>query len=287
MNTTPKQRTRTPNKKCNDVEEEFSKRFLSLFTSLYDNPSTEPLTTFPPILQSRSNAQVSAEKKGSRSLIKNPPFNAVVWDLRLKKNVETQIEQNKASSDLVTAEFDRIAEIIQNNEQQQDQNEESNEQQPQQTLDFNELRNIFQPTPAERPEVPKYLQNIQQDYIIDNEKHRNPNPPLRISEAEKQFEQRLQKHKKREIEHKKKLLERQAQKEKEHKDFLKTLPKTKTTYDARASNIKYEVKEKHARALELLNKRREGVKVTPSKTRVKSNTDRQNQNSDGNYYSKE
>ena len=287
MNTTPKQKTRTPTKKCNDVEEEFSKRFLSLFTSLYDIPSTEPLVAFPAVPQSRTNTQASSDKKGTRALIKNPPFNAVVWDLRLKKNVETQLEQSKASSDLISAEFDKIAEMIQNEEQQKEQKDDDNEL-PQQTLDFNELRNIFQPTPAERPDVPKYLQNIQQDYIIDNERHRNPNPPLKISEAEKQFEQRRQKHKQREIEHKKKLLERQAQKEKEHKDFLKTLPKTKTTYDARASNIKYEMKEKHARALELLNKRREGVKVTPSKTRTKSNLERQNnQNADGNYYSKE
>ena len=286
MSSTPKQRTRTPNKKCNDVEEEFSKRFLSLFTSLYDIPSTEPLLSFPALPQSRTSTQTPKDQKGAKALIKNPPFNAVVWDLRLKKNVETELEQNKAASELVNAEFDRISELICENEQRE-KNEEDNDNH-QQTNGFNELQNIFQPTPAERPDVPKYLQNIQQDFIIDREKHRNPNPPLKISEAEKQFEQRRQKHKQREIEHKKKLLERQAQKEKEHKDFLKTLPKTKTTYDARASNIKYEMKEKHERALELLKKRREGVKVTPSKTRSRSNMDRQNnQNTDDNYYSKE
>lgn len=282
MASTPKQRIKTPTKKCNDVEEEFSKRFLSLFASLYDVPSTEPLLSFPAGPQSRKNAQTPNEHKGTKALIKNPPFNAIVWDLRLKKNAETQIEINKEASDLVTAEFDKISQLIQENEQSEEEEEYS-----QPNTGFNELRDIFQPTPAERPDVPKYLQNIQQDLIIDNERHRNPNQPLKISEAERQFEQRLQKHKQREIEHKKKLLERQAQKEKEHKDFLKTLPKTKN-YDTRTKTIKYEIKEKHARALELLNKRREGVKVTPSKNRSKSNLERQNnQNTDGNYYTKE
>ncbi|OHT10809.1 hypothetical protein TRFO_19778 [Tritrichomonas foetus] len=243
MNSTPKRGKTKPSQTCSDVEEEFSRRFLSLFTSLYDTPSADAVQSFPPV--ARSNSQAPSETK-SKLASNPPPFNATVWDLRLKKTVDNQILLNEEASELVSQNLDSIEEMLaENNEKVQD---------------------VFQADKAERADVPKYLQNFQNQLKIDRERKRGPPAPLNIPEAERQFNQRLQKQKQREIERKKRMKERQAQQAKEHMDFLKSLPKTRKS-ENKMPTAQSENKARHERALELLKKRREGVSSTKSRTK--------------------
>ncbi|OHT08946.1 hypothetical protein TRFO_22373 [Tritrichomonas foetus] len=99
----------------------------------------------------------------------------------------------------------------------------------------NDLTDVFQPEKAERPEVPKYLQNIEaeQKEEIRERKNRKKARPLNLSEVDKQFKARQQKLKQRDAEHQKKLKDRQLQQERSHKEFLSSLPKTKHAEEVR------------------------------------------------------
>jgi hypothetical protein len=74
----PKRGQRKPPSPCADVEKEFTKRFLLLFTTLYDTPSMEPILTFPP----------APPPDNEKPPEKIPPFHSGVWDVRLRKQGE-------------------------------------------------------------------------------------------------------------------------------------------------------------------------------------------------------
>jgi hypothetical protein len=60
------------------LEFEFMHRFVTLFTSFYETPSIEEITTFPPPPPPPAGDFSEPDPRP-------PPFHASVWDLRLRK----------------------------------------------------------------------------------------------------------------------------------------------------------------------------------------------------------
>ena len=248
MNTTPKRNRSKSKQVCEDVEEEFSRRFLRLFSSFYDIPSTDPLKNFPPVAKSSQKNEVSV----SRSNVSQPPFQAAVWDMRLKKAVETYNNIKNECSDNIDNEFANIEQLI------EDQGDEK-------------IIDAFEAERAERPDVPKYLQTLRTEFGNTFRRKKFAPSSLNIQEAERQFAQRQQKQKLRSKEHKKKLQEQHAQREKEHMDFLKTLPKTKAS-EVKTPTARDEFEARNKRARELLKRRKEGVSSTMKLQKQKKET---------------
>ena len=80
----------TKNNSSKDIESEFYSRFLSLFSSYYDVPSTDPILSFPSVPPDPKKEEVQNKPKSSLS----QPLSSCVWDVRLKKAVERN--QNEA-----------------------------------------------------------------------------------------------------------------------------------------------------------------------------------------------
>jgi hypothetical protein len=121
---------------CENVELEFTQRFLSLFTSFYYTPSTEEIATFPP-------APPDPLGTPKDRPVKIPPFHSGVWDLRLKKAVEARLTNDTQTSDSLTEQANQLRENL--------------------SAETPQLGEIFMPRKAERPEVPVYIKMLEQD----------------------------------------------------------------------------------------------------------------------------
>lgn len=199
---TPSRKTKSP-PPCKDVELEFSKRMLSLFTTFYDTiPSTEELMTFPPVKPREQPTPSKAKSPSSRVT----GFNSAIWDLRLKKAHEKSVQDKQTVSDQIEARAREIERLM------NDENDES-------------LTDVFLPEKAPRPEVPTYLQNLEEDRKAF-EREKKPKPMgLNIRDYERQFSIRLARHKQKAQERKDKMINRRKGFEKSHREFLNSLPK--------------------------------------------------------------
>lgn len=200
--TTPSRKQKTP-PPCKDLELEFSRRMLSLFTTFYDTtPSTEEIMTFPPVKPREQPTPSKAKSPSSRVT----GFNSAIWDLRLKKAHEKALQEKQTVSDDIEAKAREIERML------NDENE-------------GDLTDVFLPEKAPRPEVPTYLQNIEEDRKAF-ERERKPKPTgLNIAEAERQFSIRLARHKQKAKERKEKMVNRRKGFERSHREFLNSLPK--------------------------------------------------------------
>ena len=202
------------NKICKDVNKEFCSHFLSLFASCYEEPTTTPISSFPaaPPIQSQTEKQ----KKLQTGMPQN--FNSRICDLRLMKQVD-EIESAKKQT------HQKLTEII-NNKSGVIQTLENDD-----SINLQEITDMFIPDKAPRPEIPKYIQEIQSDQRkeqeIRNAHKSNLFDPVK---SEKQFKANLEKQNQRTMERKKKIYDKQRENVKTHHDFLKTLPKT-TNYE--------------------------------------------------------
>lgn len=205
-----------------NVEQEFSKRFMQIFTSFYETPggSAEAILTFPPVITKKSE-----KIDGSKSNIQPPPFNAAVWDLRLKKAIDARQSADQQTSENLTGNTIHIPEMKSTMGKKQVNNNNNNNN----NNGVESLAEVFQPEKVERPEVPKYLQTIEkeQNEEIKLRKNRKKPKSLNLTEIEKQYQLRQKKQKQRDMEHQKKLRDWKIEKEKSHKEFLSTLPKSK------------------------------------------------------------
>lgn len=217
-----------------NVEQEFSKRFMQLFTSFYETPggSAEALLTFPPVVTKKSE-----KGEGSKTNIAPPPFNAAVWDLRLKKAIDARQSTDQQTSESLTANTTLIPETKVSIGKKQASNINNNN-------NVESLAEVFQPEKVERPEVPKYLQTIEKEQNDEIRLRKNRKKPksLNLTEVEKQYQQRQKKQKQRNLEHQKKLLDWKAEKEKSHKEFLNSLPKSKFSNNEKENQSKTETK---------------------------------------------
>ena len=215
-----------------NVEEEFSKRMMQLFTSFYESPTADPIITFPPVAKKKGTKDENKDTQ-KESATQQPPFNAAVWDLRLKKAVEARQNSEQATTEAMTENTINALDVS--------------------SIKVADLTEVFQPEKVERPEVPRYIQNLETDEIniIKEKKNRKKPKALNLTEVEKQYKQRQIKLKEREQAHQKKLRDWQLKQERTHREFLNSLPKSKFS-EANMAQTKAENKAR----MELMNSRR-------------------------------
>jgi hypothetical protein len=205
-------RTPTKQKKkaippCENVELEFTQRFLLLLTSLYDVPSTEEITRFPP-----PPPDGSGDLKQSSAKV--PPFHSGVWDIRVKKALETRITNDKLTADSLSEQVLQLRDSL--------------------AADAPDLNDIFVPRKAERPQIPRYIKNSQEDEeeLKQGFKPRGRPQTENLIELAKIFTQRLKRQDalSQQRSHRRFVLARRV--EREHKEFVSHLHKSPPPPDA-------------------------------------------------------
>ena len=188
----------------NNLEQEFTQRFLSLFTSFYESPSIEEITTFPSVPGPNGDPKPQG---------RTPPFHSGVWDLRLKKAIEARITNDQLTSDSLSEQVLQLRETL--------------------AAETPDLNDVFEPQKTERPQIPLYLQNIQKD---ENETKAAVSKRVRplssqIAEYTQLFSERLKRQKEMSKDRKKRRFMRAKELEKQHMDFVKTLHRSKLPDD--------------------------------------------------------
>lgn len=167
-------KTRTPVKsqktkrapECEDVDQEFCKRALSLLTSFYETPTADEILTFPPAMK----VDVPPPDKKHN-------FNSNIVDLRLRR---AQDQQPNAMDELNKLLEQRVEEMSKDLK-------ESNAN----------LDDVFMADKVNRPEVPRYLANIQKDLKREARAGRNKyrEPPMDMKKIQTEYKERLEQSK--------------------------------------------------------------------------------------------
>jgi hypothetical protein len=207
---------------CENVDLEFTQRFLLLFTSFYDSPGVEEITAFPP-------APVDASGDPKASPAKIPPFHSGVWDIRLKKAADARITNDRVSSEAVSEQVLQLRDSL--------------------AADAPDLNDIFIPRKAQRPDVPLYINNL---VHAEEDWRASFKPPGRahgenIAEMSQLFTERLERQKavSKERARRRFMLARQIQRE--HKEFISRLHKSKPPPDGLRTWIEKETVEMNAK----------------------------------------
>lgn len=171
-------RTRTPQQthktkrvpECEDVDQEFCKRALSLLTSLYENPTADEIITFPP-----------AAKVDVPPPDKKLNFNSNIVDLRLRRAQDQQVQAIEELNKLLESRVDEMSKDL----------KESN---------IN-LDDVFMADKVDRPEVPRYIANIQKDQKRLAKVGRNMyREPMDMEKIQTEYRERLKQSKAKGIE---------------------------------------------------------------------------------------
>lgn len=189
---------------CENVELEFTQRFLSLFTSFYDTPSTTEILTFPPAPPDPSG-ELTSQSTG-----KIAPFHSGACDMRLRKAVDARQANDALTSESLSEQVLQLRDSL--------------------AADTPELTEIFAVEKTPRPEIPLYIQNIEKDKraFLDSFKPPRKNvQPLKLDETQKLFSEKLKVQKAIAKERQKKRFVRANEMEKQYKEFTMSLPKSK------------------------------------------------------------
>jgi hypothetical protein len=81
---------------CENVELEFTKRFLTLLASFYETPSMEVILTFPP----------APPSEHEQKIVKAPPFHSGIWDAKLRDEIDGHAVAPSELSEPPAAESD-------------------------------------------------------------------------------------------------------------------------------------------------------------------------------------
>jgi hypothetical protein len=163
-----RQKSRAP---CESVEQEFSRRFLSLFISAYDpSHSADPLD-FPPA----KPVPAAGEQAKPKSLASRPsPFDAAVWDIRLRKSATRRRTEEKEASDRIAAQLDFFTNLT--------------------AKPAPDIAPVFLPEPAPRPETPRYIANATADLEAEERFKKEKSTPLSVPDATAQWRSRVGRH---------------------------------------------------------------------------------------------
>ena len=171
--------TKTKQKECADVEQEFCTRALSLLASFYETPSTSEILTFPP-----------AKKVDVPPPDRKIAFHSNVADLRLKRSQDQLAKENVSINQNIATRIEEMAETLKTS-----------------TVD---LDDIFLPEQAERPELPRYLVNQQLDEKRERELVKKPTyKPMDMTQVQHEYTRRLEAARKKGVERAKHRAERQ------------------------------------------------------------------------------
>ena len=207
---TPKARKTKKQPVCLDVQAEFNKRLITLFSSFFTTPSIEEIVSFPPV------APVEEEEEDQIEQVM--PFYSGATDYKLKKWIETRNNENEDMIQKLEAYIDQHSGIFA-------------------TKPIN-TEEIFSPEKAKRPEKPLYLQNYDNDRKLDYETRRTISvvKPLNIPAVEKEFKHRLEVSKQNGMEKSRRRFRFIKKAEEEHREFLKTIPKAKSRTPKKVNN---------------------------------------------------
>ena len=165
---TPHAKTTKKIKPCEDVDLEFCTRALSLLASFYEaTPSTEPITTFPPVNSTKS---IQSERKIE--------FHSNIVDLRLRKQEDQRQNSLQKMDESIRKQADEIEQKLKTSHV--------------------DIDDAFEPEHADRPETPLYITNA----IRAEEKEeallmRRQRKPVDMATMTKQFTKRAEEAKKR------------------------------------------------------------------------------------------
>jgi hypothetical protein len=209
----PRQKPRAP---CENVEHEFSRRFLSLFISAYDSTHISDPLNFPPAKQSGSptapsrpkafaSFDAAGEPSKPKSLASRPaPFDGAVWDIRLRKATARRRADGKAAGATVTAQLDFFTALT--------------------AKPPPDLSPVFLPEPALRPETPRYLANARADLEAEGSRSkREKTAPLSLGDADAKWQARVGKQEQRRAARGAQMRAYRAKDEKAQKEFLQGL----------------------------------------------------------------
>ncbi|EAY02025.1 hypothetical protein TVAG_051570 [Trichomonas vaginalis G3] len=182
------------------LQEEFNKRAINLFYSMYTTPSVDELMNFPPV-------QEQPPTEGAKLKAKIE-FHSGVCDYKLRRKVQNSVYQSNSV-------------LVQLGETVERQPDIKNTQ-------IINAEEIFAPEKAQRSEKPLYLQNQEEDEQNYEKSIHISHKPLNIPAIEKEYKQRL---KKSEETGKARCMRRYRfikKTEKEHRDFVSSLSKPRS-----------------------------------------------------------
>jgi hypothetical protein len=157
---------------CENVEQEFSRRFLSLFISSYDPTShtDDPLDFPPPKPTPSAHEQIKPKSLASRP----SPFDAAVWDIRLRKSATRRQLEEKESSDRINEQLDFFTTLT--------------------AKPTPDISAVFLPERALRPETPRYLANANADFEAEERLKKEKASPLSLPKSDSKWRSRLGRH---------------------------------------------------------------------------------------------
>jgi len=150
--------------KCQNVELEFCKRTLSLFTSYYEQQPVDEILKFPPV-ESDDSARPTEKKHA---------FNSTVLDLRVRRALENQSANIAAFNSDFEEKINSLSESLSKSV---------------------DLQNEFRGEQPEYPQKPLYIVNQEKDQEALDRLLSSHSKSINIAEVQKVFTSRLQKSK--------------------------------------------------------------------------------------------
>jgi hypothetical protein len=148
-----------------DINEEFAKRILSVFVSCYDSTRADDPFDFP---ASKSAPAPSTTAKPKSLAGRESPFEAAIWDIRLRKAANRQRAECDAAAAAIAAQLPLYAGLAE--------------------TAVPDLAPMFTPEKAPRPETPKFLENAIRD---QEEIRRSKSKSANLAEIGRQFTSRV------------------------------------------------------------------------------------------------
>jgi hypothetical protein len=225
---------------CENVELEFTQRFLTLFTSFYDNPSLDEVTAFPPAPPKEDSGDMA------EAPAKPPPFHSSVWDLRLKKAVENRLTNDEMASASLSEQVLQLRDSL--------------------AAQAPDLNDVFVPRRAPRPTVPLYIQNIDRDRkeILASMKPPGRAQATNAAELDQLFSERLRRQKAMGRQRAERRKRKRVEVERETLEFVGKLHKTKLGEGVEVKPVDITIKQKeieNKRKMEKLQELRMAEKV--------------------------
>jgi hypothetical protein len=150
---------------CENVEQEFCTRALSLLASFYESPTIDPIVTMPPVKPGNPLPSPSVVA-----------FSSAVADLRLRRAQEQQVAARSAMCEQIASRAEEMSQLLRSTSAN--------------------LDDVFLSEPAPRPIKPLYQANLERDanaaarFALEQRKPRYK--PLEIGKVEREFKRRLE-----------------------------------------------------------------------------------------------
>lgn len=162
---TPTKTKPKPLENSQQMQEEFNKRVMNLFYSMFSTPAVDEITNFPPIQEAPPVEGATTKPKIE--------FHSGVCDYKLRRRVQNSVFQTNGV-------------LVQLGETVERQPDIKNIQ----TINAEE---VFMPDQVPRKQKPLYIQNQEEDEKFYDQFRHHVYHPLNMAETEKEYRRRLKK----------------------------------------------------------------------------------------------